>query len=172
MLQYVYKNIETSGRIILSSYVFGRSYIMDINKATALQLERQQLKNVRHYYRTLAEINVELAKIHKSIQFNINKEAYKYATEYVNKYISYTTVWNIKFIYNLESPEVALLQIYHLEYIFNSESEELHLKERRIFSEQKDFFMRVTSFSKEHMEIRKKAMLDYIAQYEQEVDNT
>ena len=132
---------------------------MDISKEAALNLERQQLKHVRHYYRTLAEINVELSKIHKTIQFNINKEAY-------------TTVWNIKFIYNLENPEVALLQIYHLEYIFDHESEQLHLKERRIFSEQMELFMQITSYTKEHMQSRKKAILDYITHQEQEVDNT
>ena len=140
---------------------------MKRGKEVVLSLERQHTKHVKHYYRTLAEINVELAKIHKNLQFTLDKEKYQYVTEFVNKYISYTTIWNIKFVYNLENPEVALLQIFHLEYIFDREPEDLYQPERQIFLEQKEIFSKIEAYTKEHIQLRKKGMLDFIAQQEQ-----
>ncbi|SOC10852.1 hypothetical protein SAMN05880501_10647 [Ureibacillus xyleni] len=136
------------------------------NRQVALSLERQHNKKIRHYYRVLADINLELAKLHKNIEVKINKEAYKHITEFVNQYISYTTVWNIKFIYNLESPEVALMQIFHLEYIFRHEPEARFMKERRILQEQKERFDSLKPYTKEHVQLRKQRMVEYLNEKE------
>ena len=140
---------------------------MKRGKEVALSIERQHTKHVKHYYRTIAEINLELAKIHKNLHFTLNKEKYQHVTEFVNKYISYTTVWNIKFVYNLENPEVALLQIFHLEYIFDREPLDRYETERRIYTEQKEHFRKTEAYTQEHIQLRKKGMLDFIAQQEQ-----
>lgn len=135
---------------------------MKDNKQVAMSLERQHIKYVKHFYRTLAEINLNLATIHKSIERRINKKKYQYATEYVNQYISYTSVWNVKFVYNLENPEVALLQIFHLDYIFEKEPKNHFKKERRLLQEQKEIFAQVNPFKEEQIALRKQAMLEYI----------
>lgn len=114
---------------------------MKQHKQVALSLERQHLKYVKSYYKTLADINMCLGNIHRSIQPRIDKQKYRYATEYVNQYISYTNVWNIKFVYNLENPEVALLQIFHLDYIFEHEPENRFATERKLLEEQKERFL-------------------------------
>lgn len=136
------------------------------NRQVALSLERQQNKKVRHYYRVLADINLELAKLHKNIELKINKEAYKHITDFVNQYISYTTVWNIKFIYNLESPEVALMQIFHLEYIFKHEPESRFVHERQILQKKKDLFDKLKPYTKEHVQLRKQRLIDYLNEKE------
>ena len=65
---------------------------------------------MRKYYLSIADINSSLSKVHQAVMPHIDLEKYKYTTEYIHRYISYTSVWNLKFVVNLESPEVALLQ--------------------------------------------------------------
>lgn len=137
-------------------------------KRTKLSLEQKQGKNTKNYYHTLTDINTGLAKIHKGIYRTISEDKYKCITGYVNKYISYTTVWDIKFIYNLESIEVALLQIFHLEYIFEHESEDMYKKEKLIFLEKKEIFMNAGFYTHKHIEKRKKSMYDFMLKCEQD----
>lgn len=132
------------------------------HKQVALSLERQHLKHIKSYYRTIAEINLRLGNIHRSIEYKIDKQKYQYATEYVNQYISYTTVWNIKFVYNLENPEVALLQIFHLEYIFEHEPKNSFITERKQLEEQRKQFSEVNPYKEEQIRSRKQEMLNYI----------
>lgn len=132
------------------------------HKQVALSLERQHLKHIKSYYRTIAEINLRLGNIHRSIEYKIDKQKYQYATEYVNQYISYTTVWNIKFVYNFENPEVALLQIFHLEYIFEHEPKNSFITERKQLEEQRKQFSEVNPYKEEQIRSRKQEMLNYI----------
>ncbi len=114
--------------------------VMNTDKYVVKSLEQLHIKHVRHFYRSIAEINLELAKIHKSIEVKIDKQNYRLVTEYINQFISYTSVWNVKFVYNLESPEVAMLQIFHLEYIFEHEPTRRFKRERAALEEQKEKF--------------------------------
>jgi hypothetical protein len=139
---------------------------MNEDRQVAMSLERQHIKHVRHYYRTIAELNLELAKLHKNIEVTINKDKYIFASEFVNQYISYTTIWNVKFVYNLESPEVALLQIFHLEYIFDREPENAFTKERKSLLEQKELFLNLKPYQEDHIALRKQNMLQFIAEKE------
>lgn len=137
---------------------------MYTNKQTALLLERQHLKSVRKYYLSISDINMTLAKLHKDLQRELDLTKYQSATEYIHQYISYTTVWNLKFVANLESPEVALMQIFHLEYIFSKEPANHFQNERAILKQQKETFVDLTIFPPEHIERRFKDMLTYIRQ--------
>ncbi|BDH60076.1 hypothetical protein MTP04_02060 [Lysinibacillus sp. PLM2] len=139
---------------------------MTTDKQVVKSLENMHIKHVRHFYRSIADINLELVKIHKSIELEIDKEKYRHATNYVNEFVSYTTVWNVKFVYNLENPEIAMLQLFHLEYILESEPTNRFSKERAIFSEQIEKFNSLNAFKPEHIQMRKQKMLDYIAEHE------
>lgn len=132
------------------------------NRYVAKSLERQQVKQTRQFYHALAELNLELSKIHKSIERVIDKDRYKYATEYVDQFISYTTVWHLKFVYNLENPEVALLQIFHLNYIFTHEAPEQFSSERYLFGQCKETFNTINPYKLELVEDRYSKMLQYI----------
>jgi len=135
-------------------------------------LERQQTKKTRQIYHALAEMNISLNEIHKAIIHHIDHDKYKYATEYVNHFISYTTVWNLKFVYNLENPEVALLQIFHLTYIFDNEPESKFSKERRELAQLKAQFTEMNPFKQEKIAERYEKMIQYINEHTATYDNT
>ncbi|KGR85873.1 hypothetical protein [Lysinibacillus odysseyi] len=135
---------------------------MYTNKQVANSLEKQHLQNVRKYYLSIADINIALSAVHQAIMPQIDLKKYQFATDYIHQYISYTSVWNLKFVANLESPEVALLQIFHLHYIFDQEPKERFIKERALLAEQERHFYNLKPYKIEHMEKRKQKMLDYI----------
>jgi len=140
------------------------------NKHVASSLEKQQLQNVRKYYLSIADINSTLSKVHQSVMPHIDLEKYKYATEYVHQYISYTSVWNLKFVVNLESPEVALLQIFHLNYIFSQEPANCFTQERAILEEKEQYFYSLKPYKEEHIQKRMQTMLSYIEKRKVEED--
>lgn len=140
------------------------------NKHVASSLEKQQLQNVRKYYLSIADINSTLSKVHQSVMPHIDLEKYKYATEYIHQYISYTSVWNLKFVVNLESPEVALLQIFHLNYIFSQEPANCFTQERAILEEKEQYFYSLKPYKEEHIQKRMQTMLSYIEKRKVEED--
>ena len=140
------------------------------NKHVASSLEKQQLQNVRKYYLSIADINSTLSKVHQSVMPHIDLEKYKYATEYIHQYISYTSVWNLKFVVNLESPGVALLQIFHLNYIFSQEPADCFTQERAILEEKEQYFYSLKPYKEEHIQKRMQTMLSYIEKRKVEED--
>ena len=140
------------------------------NKHVASSLEKQQLQNVRKYYLSIADINSTLSKVHQSVMPHIDLEKYKYATQYIHQYISYTSVWNLKFVVNLESPEVALLQIFHLNYIFSQEPANCFTQERAILEEKEQYFYSLKPYKEEHIQKRMQTMLSYIEKRKVEED--
>ena len=139
---------------------------MFTNKQAASSLEKQEMKSVRKYYLSIADVNMKLSKIHQQLKPHIDLEKYKPATDYIHQYISYTTVWNLKFVLNLESPEVALLQIFHLNYIFQHEPLGRFMQEREQFLEVEQYFYSLKPFKEDHIERRLLAMLTYIREYQ------
>ena len=142
------------------------------NQHVAKMLDKQQTKKTRQVYHALAEINLSLNTVHKLIMDYIDHDKYKYATEYVNQFISYTSVWNLKFVYNLENPEVALLQIFHLTYIFDNEPESLFIKERQELAQVKARFIEMNRFKQEKVAERYEKMLQYIHEHTVTSENT
>ena len=140
------------------------------NKHVANSLEKQHLQNVRKYYLSVADINSTLSKVHQSVMPHIDLEKYKYATEYIHQYISYTSVWNLKFVSNLESPEVALLQIFHLNYIFSQEPANRFTQERAILEEKEQYFYSLKPYKEDHIQKRLQTMLSYIEKRKLEED--
>lgn len=116
----------------------------------------------RSIHKVMREVNTELASVHKTIEKHINREQYIHATNFVERYISYTSLWNLKFTYNMESPEVALVQLLHLDYIFKHELPTSFIKEREAFDKMHQLFHECTPYSDESIEKRKQNMLDYI----------
>ena len=135
---------------------------MTTNKYVAKLIEQKNKQNIRKYYSTISDINLTLAKIHQTISKQIDISLYESVTNYVNQYISHTTVWNLKFTMNLESAEVALLQIFHLEFIFSSEPSHSFEEEKAVLREQSKLFYDLKPFPEEHIEKRKNIMYKYI----------
>ena len=139
------------------------SVVMYTEKYVMRSIEQLQIKNLRHLYRSIADINLHLARIHRTIETKIDKYKYSFVTDYVNQFISYTSVWNVKFVYNIESPEVAMLQIFHLEHILDHEQSDQFTFERCTLMEMKEKFLELKAFKLEHIQHRKQKMLDHIA---------
>lgn len=118
----------------------------------------------RSVHRVMTEINTILGNIHKKLPTRINIDGYTLATQYVSQFIPYTTIWNIKFTYNFESPEVALMQILHLEYILSNESDVLFEKDKEILKEMTQLFMKYSPYSEKLFELRKRHFLDFVRQ--------
>ncbi|MFF5997020.1 hypothetical protein AAGS61_20140 [Lysinibacillus sp. KU-BSD001] len=119
-------------------------------------------QGARSLLKVMVEINTELAQLHKIIAKQISLNQYIHATNYAEQYISYTSLWNIKFTYNFESPEVALIQLIHLEYIFEQESSSLFINERQIFSNIQQLFNEYKPYSDEMVSKRQAQMYAYI----------
>lgn len=131
----------------------------------AKSVERQHLKSVRNHLLQVIDINTVLREIHYQIAPHIDKEQYEAATTYVNQYISHTHIWHIKFVCNLEDPEVALMQIFHLQYIFEQEQANHFMQQREQLEEQTKKFRTITLFSNQHIESRRQKMKRYIHEY-------
>lgn len=131
----------------------------------AKSLEHQHLKTVRKHLLQIIDINTALRDLHNQMAPHINKEEYEAITAYVNQYISYTHIWQMKFVCNLEDPEVALLQIFHLYYILERQQADKFMKEREILKEQNEKFLSITLFSDSHIEERYKKMVQFIQEY-------
>ena len=133
----------------------------------AKSMERQHLKSVRKLSLQIVDINTALKDVHHQLAPHIDETKYEAATAYVNQYISHTHIWNIKFVCNLEDSEVALMQLFHLKYILDHEPAELYQNARDILEEQREKFKVITLFPNEHIEMRRRKMLDYINNYTQ-----
>ncbi|MGN7477045.1 hypothetical protein ACTHOQ_04245 [Solibacillus silvestris] len=131
----------------------------------AKSLERQHLKSMRKHSLQIIDINTVLKDLHHRIASCIDAGKYEAATTYVNQYISHTHIWHIKFVCNLEEPEVALMQIFHLQYIFRQEPADKFIKEREILEEQYGKFRAITLYSNKHMEVRRQKMAQFIKEY-------
>ena len=123
---------------------------------------RMSAQASRSIHKVMQEVNTELARVHKTIKETINSEQYIHATNFVEQYISYTSLWNLKFSYNMQSPEVAFLQLLHLDYIFEHELPTAFTKEREVFNTMHQIFHEHSPYSDELIEKRKQKMLDYI----------
>lgn len=139
-----------------------RDEYMHFDKQVAHMLEKQQMHTDRKYFLSIADVNLKLSKIHQQIKSDIQVDDYQYATEYVHQYISYTTIWNLKFTLNVENPEIALLQIFHLNYIFQHEPAHKFQQEREELQEIAQQFFALEAFTPDHIEKRLQAMFDYI----------
>lgn len=134
---------------------------------SANALNSQKSRTAKKYTLAIADINTELIKIHKILERCIKRSDYQAATAYVDQYISYTTVWNIKFVYNLENPEVTLMQLLHLNYILQQEQAEQLEPLRRAVTEQQAKFHELQPYRDEQIALRKEKMLSFIENYKQ-----
>lgn len=128
-------------------------------------IEQQRLRANKKYHLAISEINSELIKVHKILERCIQKNTHIAATTYVDQYISYTSIWNIKFVYNLENPEVVLMQLFHLEYILTFEKAEQLEPLRRAVAEQQQKFKELKPYPDEQIQLRKEKMLAFIETY-------
>ena len=131
------------------------------NKHAAKSFEQQHLQRVRKFTHTIIDINMALGDVHRTLAKSLDIQPFEKATNYVNEFVSYTTIWNIKFVYNLESPEVAMLQLFHLQYIFEQLPAERFTVERTIVRDNFVKFNDAKPFSDENVAARYEKFLSF-----------
>lgn len=129
---------------------------------------KSHLKTIRRYPLQIATLNESLKELHDKIAPHIDETKYEAISSYVNQYISYTHIWNLKFANNLESPEVALMQILHLKVILLGEPTDLHQTIRTNLEDLNERFLNITLFSDEQLKLREVKMHDYIQNFQKQ----
>lgn len=127
---------------------------------------KSHLKTIRRYPLQIATLNENLKELHDRIAPQIDPIKYEAISSYVNQYISHTHIWNLKFANNLESPEVALMQVFHLKVILLGEPADLHQAIRTNLEDLNEKFLSITLYSDEQLKSREAKMRDYIQNFQ------
>jgi len=92
-----------------------------MNKDLARTLEQQHKRSVRGLFLKIQDLNNNCTLLRKRLEPHIDLAVYKHAIDYVNQFVSHTTILNLKFITNTQNLEVVVLHTLLLTYIVESE---------------------------------------------------
>lgn len=92
-----------------------------LNKHLVRTLEQQHKRSVRGLFLKIQNLNNECTILMKRLGKNIDLTAYKEAIDYVDQYVTHTSILNLKFTTNLQNLEVVVLHAILLEYILSKE---------------------------------------------------
>ncbi|WCH48172.1 MULTISPECIES: hypothetical protein [Lysinibacillus] len=104
----------------------------NINKHLARTLEQQHKRSVRGLFLKIEELNNACTQLRKRLEPNVDLTLYKQAIDYVNQFVSHTSILNLKFITNTQNLEVAVLHTLFLSYILERESTHSFAYENRL----------------------------------------
>ena len=93
-----------------------------LNKHLARTLEQQHKRSVKGLFLKIQDLNNECTMLRKRIDAHIDITQYNDAIDYVNQYVSHTSILNLKFITNSQNLEVVVLHAILLEFILTTES--------------------------------------------------
>ncbi|MFC9542959.1 hypothetical protein ACFTQ7_24425 [Lysinibacillus sp. NPDC056959] len=93
-----------------------------MNKDLARTLEQQHKRSVRGLFLKIQDLNNNCTLLRKRLEPHIDLAVYKHAIDYVNQFVSHTTILNLKFITNTQNLEVVVLHTLLLTYIVESEN--------------------------------------------------
>ncbi|MEQ6357456.1 hypothetical protein ABNX05_22895 [Lysinibacillus sp. M3] len=92
-----------------------------MNKDLARTLEQQHKRSVRGLFLKIQDLNNNCTLLRKRLEPHIDLAVYKHAIDYVNQFVSHTTILNLKFITNTQNLEVVVLHTLLLTHIVESE---------------------------------------------------
>ena len=124
-----------------------------LNKQASKLIDNRLKRKEKDYYDQIEAFNVEAAAIHKKLLLQMDIEIVAAVTNYVNTFISHTTIWYLKFKTNLQNLEVATLQLLHLHFIFEQLPEAQFLKERARFIALQDAFPALSEYAPKQYEL-------------------
>lgn len=93
-----------------------------VNKDLARTLEQQHKRSVRGLFLKIQDLNNNCTLLRKQLESHIDLAVYKHAIDYVNQFVSHTTILNLKFITNTQNIEVAVLHTLLLAHIIENEN--------------------------------------------------
>ncbi|MFJ7917055.1 MULTISPECIES: hypothetical protein [unclassified Lysinibacillus] len=92
-----------------------------VNKHLARTLEQQHKRSVRGLFLKIQDLNNECTLLRKRLEPHIDLVVYKDPINYVNQFVSHTTILNLKFITNTQNLEVVVLHALLLAHILENE---------------------------------------------------
>lgn len=92
-----------------------------MNKDLARTLEQQHKRSVRGLFLKIQDLNNNCTLLRKRLEPHIDLAVYKHAIDYINQFVSHTTILNLKFITNTQNLEVVVLHTLLLTYIVENE---------------------------------------------------
>ncbi|MGN4125130.1 hypothetical protein ACMGD3_08985 [Lysinibacillus sphaericus] len=93
-----------------------------VNKDLARTLEQQHKRSVKGLFLKIQDLNNEYTLLRKRLEPHIDVSIYKDAVDYVNQFVSHTSILNLKFITNTQNLEVVVLHALLLEHILHNET--------------------------------------------------
>ncbi|MFJ7668671.1 hypothetical protein ACIQXI_16350 [Lysinibacillus sp. NPDC097195] len=93
-----------------------------VNKHLARTLEQQHKRSVRGLFLKIQDLNNDCLLLRKRLEQHIDLTQYKDAIDYVDQFVSYTSILNLKFVTNTQNLEVVVLHALLLEYIIEQQS--------------------------------------------------
>ncbi|MGE7917146.1 hypothetical protein [Lysinibacillus xylanilyticus] len=93
----------------------------NVNKHLARTLEQQHKRSVRGLFLKIQDLNDDCTLLRKRLEPHIDLTVYKNAIDYVNQFVSHTTILNLKFITNTQNLEVVVLHSLLLVHIIENE---------------------------------------------------
>ncbi|KOP71405.1 hypothetical protein AMS59_18450 [Lysinibacillus sp. FJAT-14745] len=106
-----------------------------VNKDLARTLEQQHKRSVRGLFLKIQGLNNDCTLLRKRLEPQINLAVYKNAIDYVNQFVSHTTILNLKFITNTQNLEVAVLHVLLLAHILENEDRSAFEYEHHLLQE-------------------------------------
>lgn len=92
----------------------------NINKHLARTLEQQHKRSVRGLFLKIEDLNNECTQLRKRLEPHIDLNVYKKPIDYVNQFVSHTTILHLKFVTNTQNLEVVVLHALLLSYILEN----------------------------------------------------
>ncbi|WP_107948394.1 hypothetical protein [Lysinibacillus parviboronicapiens] len=93
-----------------------------VNKHLARTLEQQHKRSIRGLFLKIQDLNNECTLLRKRLEPQIDLSIYKDAVDYVDQFVSHTSILNLKFITNTQNLEVVVLHALLLEHILHNET--------------------------------------------------
>ncbi|MGE7676330.1 hypothetical protein ACQKMV_22670 [Lysinibacillus sp. NPDC094403] len=92
-----------------------------VNKHLANTLEQQHKRSVKGLFLKIQDLNNDCTSLRKRLEPNIDLALYKNAIDYVNQFVSHTSILNLKFVTNTQNLEVVVLHALLLGRILENE---------------------------------------------------
>ncbi|MFJ7951477.1 hypothetical protein ACIQZG_08110 [Lysinibacillus sp. NPDC096418] len=93
-----------------------------LNKHLARTLEQQHKRSIKGLFLKVQDLNNKCTMLRKRIAEYVDLTLYNDAIDYVNKYVSHTSILNLKFTTNTQNLEVAVLHAILLKFIVTNET--------------------------------------------------
>lgn len=134
-----------------------------LNKHLARTLEQQHKRSVKGLFLKIQDLNNECTMLRKRIDAHIEIMQYNDAIDYVNQYVSHTSILNLKFITNTQNLEVVVLHAILLGYILTTESAKSFEYEKQLLEGYIEEIVALNDHAPTLFSNHKEKMLQYIA---------